>query len=200
MSNSIGQLFNQIVQYWPGVSKVLGERIRHYRTLKKMNGNELAKKAGVSRSLISQIEQGTANPSIDTLRKITQALEIPIVLLFEESNPSIGILVTKNKRKMLKVPESNLVFELLTPDLNRKIEFLWIEIEPGEQVEPVAFAHEGEECAVILEGQLFFRINDEEYILNPGDSISFDSSQPHSIANPGPEKVVLVTAITPPSF
>jgi transcriptional regulator with XRE-family HTH domain len=179
---------------------MLGERIRHYRTLKKITGKELARRVGVSRSLISQIEQDTANPSIDTLRKITQALEIPIVLLFEEVNPPNGFVVTKNKRKMLKVPESSLVYELLTPDLNRKIEFLWIEIEPGKQIEPVAFAHEGEECAVVLEGQLFFRINGQEYYLNPGDSISFDSSQPHSIANLGSEKVVLVTAITPPSF
>lgn len=179
---------------------MLGERIRHYRNLKNMTGQELARKVGVSRSLISQIEQDTANPSIDTLRKITQALDISIVLLFEEPNPTNGIVITKNKRKMLKVPESSLVYELLTPDLNRKIEFLWIEIEPGKQVEPVAFSHEGEECAVILEGQLSIHINDVEYLLNEGDSISFDSSQPHSIANLGSKKVVLVTAITPPSF
>lgn len=179
---------------------MLGERIRHYRTLKNMTGQKLASKVGVSRSLISQIEQDTANPSIDTLRKITHALDISIVLLFEEPSPTNGIVVTKNKRKMLKVPESSLVYELLTPDLNRRIEFLWIEIEPGKQVEPVAFSHEGEECAVILEGQLSLHINDVEYLLNEGDSISFDSSQPHSIANLGSKKVVLVTAITPPSF
>lgn len=165
-----------------------------------MTGIELARRVGVSRSLISQIEQDTANPSIDTLRKITHALEIPIVLLFEEPSHTEGIVVTKYKRKMLKVPESNLVYELLTPDLNRKIEFLWIEIEPGKQVEPVGFSHEGEECAVVLEGQLSIHINDTEFLLNEGDSISFDSSQPHSIANIGSEKVVLVTAITPPSF
>lgn len=179
---------------------MLGERIRYYRTLKGQTGKELARKVGVSQSLISQIEQNTANPSIDTLRKITNALEIPIVLLFEEPDTVNGFVVTKNKRKKLKVPESNLTYELLTPDLNRKIEFLWIEIAPGEQVEPVAFAHEGEECAVILEGQLCLYINNTEFLLNEGDSVSFDSSQPHSIANIGNQKVVLVTAITPPSF
>jgi transcriptional regulator with XRE-family HTH domain len=179
---------------------MLGERIRFYRTSKNMSGQELAKLAGVSRSLISQIEQDTANPSIETLRSIAIALEIPIALLFEESSPTNGIVVNKNKRKMLKVPESNLIYEMLTPDLNHKIEFLWAEIEPGKQVDPVPFAHEGEECAVILEGELSLWINGIEYLLRVGDSITFDSSQPHSIANRGSQKVVFITAITPPSF
>ena len=165
-----------------------------------MSGQELARRAGVSRSLISQIEADSANPSIETLRSIAIALGIPIALLFEDNTPPNGIIVHKHKRKMLKVPESNLVYELLTPDLNRKIEFLWVEIDPGKQSEPVAFAHEGEENVVILEGTLSLWLSGTEYTLNEGDSISFDSSQPHSIANLGSEKVVFVTAITPPSF
>ncbi len=165
-----------------------------------MSGQQLAKTAGVSRSLISQIEQDSANPSIETLRSIAIALEIPIALLFEERDPNIGIIVSRNKRKMLKVPESNLVYELLTPDLNHKIEFLWVEIEPGKQLNPVPFAHEGEECTVIIEGELSLWINNIGYVLKQGNSISFDSSQPHSIANWGSEKVIFVTAITPPSF
>lgn len=179
---------------------MLGERIRFYRKSKNMSGRQLAQRAGVSRSLISQVEKDSANPSIETLRRIAIALEVPIALFFEETTPPNGILVHKKSRKILKVPESNLVYQLLTPDLNRKIEFIWIEIEPGKQVEPVAFAHEGEECAVVIEGQLNLWISDTEYVMNAGDSISFDSTLPHSIANLGSKKVVLVTAITPPSF
>jgi len=146
------------------------------------------------------VEKDSPNPSIETLCKILIALEIRIALLFEGTLPPNGRLVHKNSRKILRVPESNRVYELLTPDLNRKIEFIWIEIEPGKQIEPVAFAHEGEECAVIIEGQLNFWISDTEYVMNEGDSISFDSNLPHSLANLGSKKVVLVTAITPPSF
>lgn len=179
---------------------MLGERIRFYRKSKKMSGQELARLAGVSRSLISQVEKDIANPSIETLRRIAIALEIPIALLFEETTPPNGILIHKNSRKILKVPKSNLAYQLLTPDLNRKIEFLWIEIEPGKQIEPIAFSHDGEECAVIIEGQLNLWINDTEYVMNEGDSISFDSTLPHSIANRSSRKTVLVSAITPPSF
>jgi len=179
---------------------MLGDRIRFYRKSKKMSGQELARRAGVSRSLISQVEKDSANPSIETLRRIAIALEIPIALLFEETSPPNGNLVHKNSRKILKVPESNLVYELLTPDLNRKIELIWIEIEPGKQIEPVAFAHEGEECSIVIEGQYNLWIGDKEYVMNEGDSISFDSSIPHKLANLGSQKAVLVTAITPPSF
>ncbi len=179
---------------------MLGERIRFYRKSKKFTGQELARRAGISRSLVSQVEKDSANPSIETLRKIAFALEIPIALLFEETIPPDGILVRKSNRKILKVPKSNLVYELLTPDLNRKIEFIWIEIEPGKQIEPVAFAHEGEECSIVIEGEYNLWIGDKEYVMTEGDSISFDSSIPHKLANLGSKKVVLITAITPPSF
>jgi len=166
-----------------------------------MSGVELARLAGVSRSLISQVEQDLADPSVETLRRIAIALGIPIALLFEERSAPNGMVVRKGQHKILQIPESNLVYELLTPDLNRQIEFIRIEVEPGKP-DPgrLAFAHQGEECSVVLSGQLHVWINDEEFVLNAGDSIAFDSGQPHSLANLGAEKTVLITAITPPSF
>lgn len=179
---------------------MLGEKIRHYRNKLNITGKELAKRVEVSPSLISQIEQNSANPSIDTLRKIAFALEIPIVLLFDESDNSNEFVLHKQQRKKLQVPESNIVYELLTPDLTGKIEFLWIEIKPGLQKNPIEFSHEGEECLVIIEGQLLVWINEKEFVLDPGDSIYFDSNQPHRIANPGNVTTIFISANTPPSF
>jgi len=167
-----------------------------------MSGAELAQKAGISRSLVSQVEQNAANPSIETLRRIAIALGVPIARLFEEQHDAPnGIVVRKDQRKRLRVPESNLLYELLSPDLDRQIEFVWIEVKPGKQTLPTpAFVHEGEECAVVIKGQLHVRIGDDEYVLNEGDAICFDSGLPHSIANLSSEKVILISAITPPLF
>lgn len=177
----------------------IGQRMRAIRTLRGLSSRELAQAAGVSRGLISQLELDRANPSIDTLRKIAAALASPIASFFDES-PTNGIVVRQDERKTLRVPRSGLTYQLLTPDLNRQIEFILIELEPGQGGSRLPFGHPGEEAALVLEGQLHVWIGDEEHVLEAGDSISFNSGVPHRIANAGKRKTVLVSAITPPHF
>ena len=178
----------------------IGQRIRAVRTLRGLSSRELAQAAGVSRGLISQIELDRANPSIDTLRRIATSLDSPIASFFDEGQTN-GVVVRRNERKTLNVPRSGLTYQLLTPDLNRQIEFIMIELEPGEgggSRQP--FGHPGEEAALVLEGQLHVWIGEEEHVLDAGDSISFNSGLPHRVANLGKKRVALVSAITPPSF
>jgi transcriptional regulator with XRE-family HTH domain len=167
--------------------------------MRGLSSRELAQAAGVSRGLISQIELDRANPSIDTLRKVAAALESPIASFFDEGETN-GIVVRHHERKTLKVPRSGLTYELLTPDLNRQIEFILIELEPGEGGSRLPFGHPGEEAALVLEGTLGVWIGDEEHVLEAGDSISFNCGLPHRVENVGKKRVVLVSAITPPSF
>lgn len=98
------------------------------------------------------------------------------------------------------MPRSGVVYELLTPDLNREIEFLWIVYEPGSLTHPVPMSHPGEENSVCLEGSVVVTIDGEEFVMNEGDSISFDSGRPHQAENRTDRRAVLVAAITPPAF
>ncbi len=177
----------------------IGSRIRAVRTLRGISSSELARAAGVSRGLISQVELDRANPSVDTLRRIAAALDSPIASFFDEA-PTNGIVVRSNDRRTMRIPRSGLTYQLLTPDLNRQIEFILIELEPGQGGTRAAYGHPGEEAALVLEGQLHVWIGDEEHLLEAGDSISFNSGVPHRIGNLGSEPTVLVSAITPPHF
>lgn len=177
----------------------IGTRIRTIRTMRGLSSAELAKAAGVSRGLISQIELDRANPSIDTLRRIAAALESPIAAFFDETAAN-GIVVRKSERRTMRIPRSGLTYQLLTPDLNRQIEFILIELEPGQGGTRAAYGHPGEEAALVLSGRLHVWIGEEEHVLEEGDSISFNSGVPHRIANLGKTKTVLVSAITPPHF
>jgi transcriptional regulator with XRE-family HTH domain len=177
----------------------IGQRIRTIRTLRCLSSSELARVAGVSRGLISQIELDRVNPSIDSLRRIASALDSPIAAFFDEK-PQSGVVVRAEERKTLHVPRSGLTYELLTPDLNRQIEFILIELEPGQGGSRNQFGHPGEEAALILEGQVHVWLGEEEHVLETGDSISFNSGVPHRVANLAKKKAVLVSAITPPSF
>ena len=177
----------------------IGTRIRSIRTLRGLTSAELAQAAGVSRGLISQLELDRANPSIDTLRRIAAALESPIAAFFDEARAN-GVVVRKDERRTMRIPRSGLTYQLLSPDLNRQIEFILIELEPGQGGTRAAYGHAGEEAALVLEGELHVWIGEEEHVLDAGDSISFNSGVPHRVANVGERRTVIVSAITPPSF
>lgn len=132
---------------------------------------------------------------------MANALEVPIATFFDVQEPANGFVVRKNQRKQLKLPYSSVTYELLTPDLNRQLELLWIVLEPGQQNSgSQMFGHLGEESAVVISGQVQVQINEDVFLLHEGDTISFDSNQPHCVSNPGNEKAVMVSAITPPFF
>ncbi len=177
----------------------IGSRIRTIRMMRDMSSTQLAQAAGVSCGLISQLELDRANPSIDTLRKIAVALSSPIAAFFDEG-PTNGVVVRKGERKTLRVPRSGLTYQLLTPDLNRQIEFILIELAPGQGGAREPFGHPGEESALVLEGELHVWIGAEEHVLGAGDAISFNSGVPHRVENLGKAPCVLVSAITPPHF
>lgn len=187
----------------------LGERIRQLRIERNLNGKDLAALTEVSPSLISQIENDITTPSIDVMRRIAKALHVAVGDFFDEDNddttPRSGtsvlrpLLVRKHQRKKLILPTSNWVYELLTPDLQGRLELLWLEIGPGAgQVE--WSSHEGEECNIVLKGRVHLWVDDEEFVLEDGDSITFDSIRRHRVVNCEGETAILISAVTPPSF
>lgn len=189
----------------------LGEKLRLLRQDSELTLQTLALAAGVSQSLISQVERGLTSPSITTLRRLAAALNVPVAAFFvgdHTTNTSEGddkldgqqIIVRSSDRKGLRVPRSNVVYELLTPDLTRKIEFLWIEYSPGSVTHPEPMSHPGEENALCLEGSVIVTVEGQEFVLSAGDSISFDSGRPHQVENRGNDRAVLISAITPPAF
>lgn len=187
----------------------LGRKIRELRSKAGLTAREVAVAAGVSRSLVSQIERGTASPSVTTLRRIAAALGVPVAQLFlgtgeassgETDRYGRRLVVRRGERKGLHLPGADVVYELLTPDLNRRVEFIWIEYPPGDATPAEPMSHPGEENALCLEGEVVVVIDGEEFVLGEGDSISFDSGIPHRVENRGATRATLVSAITPPAF
>lgn len=179
----------------------IGKKIRDLRKEKKMNISILAEKAGVSPGLISQVERNMVTPSIVSLWKIAQSLDVSVGYFFdEEIKPITNPVVIKKNRKRLSVSNNNAIYELLSADLNRKIEFLYITIKVGDSTTKDFVTHEGEECGIVIRGRLLIKMQDREYLLEEGDSIYFDSTIPHRYINVGEEICESIWAMTPPSF
>lgn len=197
-----------------GARLTLGTKIRQHRTARHLTLAEMAQQCGISPSFLSQIERDQARPSVATLHATATALGLPLAALFDEpqsesasitqEQPQPGETLAKvvraNQRKILIYPGSGIRNELLSPDLQRKIQMMRVVIPPGADMGDTFLTHEGEECGFVVQGQIEVWVADERYILGPGDAIYQLSTIPHRSRNIGDAEAIIVTAITPPSF
>lgn len=189
----------------------MGERLREARRGRNLSLRVLADRLGVSPSLISQIETGRANPSVSTLYAIAAELDVSLdELLFNDRRlpePSsnapapAGATATGTMTPAPPVQRSasrhrirlasGVLWERLTTLSEPGVEFLHVTYEVGGASSPPdAFQrHPGHEWGYVLSGRLQVRIGFEEYILEPGDAISINSSIPHRLATIGDEPV-----------
>lgn len=178
-----------------GIGRVL-QRVRRSRGL---TVGELSQRASVSAGLISQLERGRGNPSFLTLSRLAEALEVPLGH-FVQGPDSTSKVVRANARKKLVLPSDRLVYELLTPSLQGSLELLRTTVPPGWSNRECPFAHSGEEAVHLLSGRLEVTVGDEPWLLEEGDTITYDSSVAHWWVNPTEQAAVIIGAVTPPSF
>jgi transcriptional regulator with XRE-family HTH domain len=183
----------------PAVIKTIGETLREART-GRFTIDELASKSNISAGRISQIERGVANPSFETLWRLTKALGIPIRALFPADNLDKSPVVRKHERRRLSIPRDGLVYEMLTPNGNGALEILLLDIPPGYDGARRALSHEGEKFLQIFSGELVVSIAGTEWQLNEGDAITFQALEPHFIRNNSKQNTRIQVVVTPPRF
>ena len=159
----------------------------------------LAAEIGVSAALLSQVERGITDPSLDTLRKLSRALDVPLFSLLDESDGGTATVVRSHARMRVRAPGGEVEYSRLSAG-NSRIELLEGRLEPGAASSAEPWFHPSEEVVVVVEGVLDVEVADERHRLGLGDSCSFDSRQPHRYVNPGPGQARYLVAITPPSY
>jgi transcriptional regulator with XRE-family HTH domain len=180
----------------------LGEILRGLRATSGLSLNALAASSGVSAGLLSQIERGSGNPSYNTLIKLAHALGVGVGEFFggRDPEPKLVGLVRADARRRLLLYEHDMVYELLTPSMNGRLGMIRAQIAAGWSNESVPFQHEGEECIVVVEGELTVVVGNERFELTLGDAITYDASVPHWYANLTDRPAALIGSMTPPSF
>lgn len=182
-------------------ARELGIKIRGLRRAGGWTLEDLARSIGLSKSAISQIENGRTEPSLQTLRRLAAALKIPLAKLFETHSSIDHRVVRRDQRKVFRLPRNRLRYELLSPDLvNKRVEFLRVELDPDSNARPEPFAHEGEEYGIVIQGRAEIFIEGSTYLLEEGDSIFFHATSPHYVRNAGRKTAVMIWAISPPTY
>ena len=182
----------------------LGATIRNCRKQAGLTLQEVAGRAELSISYLSQVERNLLTPSLSTLKRIADVLSIPAgqLMFAPDGNPMpyspLGI-VRQHERKRLFFPSSDIRYELLTPDMRRKSSLLWLSAPPGSESGP-PFVHEGEDGVVVLTGALEVEVASMWHVLHAGDSIYFNAGLPHRWRNTGRDTAEAIWLSTPPSF
>jgi transcriptional regulator with XRE-family HTH domain len=181
----------------------MGDRLRRARTARGLSLRAIAKRLGVSPSLISQVETGRAKPSVSTLYALANELGISLDELMFMDTPPPDLTDDRtparledslphdpvqraDSRASIRL-DSGVVWERLTTESLRNVDFLYVTYEVGGASSPEDSyqRHTGQEWGYVLSGALCVNIGFEEYVLGPGDAITFDSAAPHRLSNQG---------------
>lgn len=179
--------------------KEIGQILKAYRERLRRNQRDIANAAGISTSMLSQIENGAVSPSIDTLAGLCAALGLEMGELFSRVAPKQPVTIHRPGDR-LRSKTQGIGYEQLavSPNSSFPTELLILEVAPGKTTGVSRKGHEGVELGYVLEGEAVLRIDQQEVQLRAGDSVSYSSHLPHCLENRGTEHFRAVWSIQPP--
>lgn len=199
-------------------SAQVGQRLRSAREEQGLSLREVARRLDISASALSQIETGKSRPSVKTLYAIVSELGLSMDELFAEgggsrqpatapTSPEEAAAAGPNGSRSAAAPivqraearasidlDAGVTWARLTGAHDPNVDFLHTTYHPGSSSSGSGklVRHNGREYGVVLSGELELTVGFEKFLLGPGDSCSFDSNEPHRLANPGTEPATAI--------
>lgn len=177
---------------------MIGRQLRTLRTGRGLSLRALAAEAGVSATLLSQIERGVTEPSLATLRRLAGVFGESVVALFDDQDRPSVWLSRPGTRATLAGPRGRIRYERLTPS-NGQLEVLRGVLTPGEATADELWGHPSLECTVVVDGTLTVEIGADSHRVGTGEAITFDARQPHRYRNATDADVEFLISVTPPN-
>ncbi|PHS79337.1 MAG: XRE family transcriptional regulator [Rhodospirillaceae bacterium] len=178
----------------------IGTRLKALRTMYGLSQREVAKRAGVTNSTISLIEQDRVSPSVDSLKKVLDSFSITLVdflTMDMESDETIFF----EKDHLVEFFENGAHLKLIGANRkDRKLRFLHERYEVGAHSGEDMLTHNSEEAGIVIKGKIELTVGQRKKILKVGDSYYINNNIPHRFKNVGKDECIIVSAATPPSF
>jgi transcriptional regulator with XRE-family HTH domain len=165
----------------------VGERVRRVRESRGLSLQDISLRTDIGVSMLKQIEEGALAPPLGTIIKLAKALEMKIGYFISGEEDRAYTIVRQDDRKVVSRYDSKRAqyygyeYESLAPHKkDRHMEPFLVTLEPAETEEERS-AHDGQEFIFVLEGNMEVRLGEEIHILEPGDTIYYDSTVPHLV-------------------
>lgn len=179
----------------------IGEAVKSQRIKKGLTVEDVSKQSGLSESSIAGIEDQTISPPLGNIVSLANALKVTVGdLLGDEANAPFCIVRGDDRKSISRFSSSGksggYSYESLGHQKqNRRMEPFFVTLTPAEACQAEANQHAGEEIIFVLTGQVEVSLADHTDVLNPGDSIYFDSKLPHVVSCHGEDAATIFAVI-----
>ncbi len=167
------------------ISVDVGVRLRDLREERNLSMRALARMSGLSANALSMIERGKSSPSVSTLYKLAEAMEVPITCFFRTETPQNDIVFRKANSRT-RIPFHRGLWEGLGGEnFAGHVEPFMLTLESGANSGRFPMIHSGHEFVMCLRGQLEYQVENQYFLLEPGDTLLFAAELKHQWRNPG---------------
>jgi transcriptional regulator with XRE-family HTH domain len=175
----------------------VGRRLRELRTERDLSLRALAGHSGLNVNTLSLIENGKTSPSVGTLQQIAVALDVPITAFFETDAPKNKVAYVKAGHRPRAAFAHGTLEDLGVGLADRAVEPFVVTLESNADSGPHPIVHTGYEFVYCLKGRIVYAIEEHTYVLEPGDSLVFESHLPHRWRNADAERAQVVLVLYP---
>ncbi len=176
----------------------IGERIRNLRLASNLTQEELAERADLAKSFISQLERDQMSISVENLLELLSVLNVKPADFFVEEVEEKVVFRADDRTPLLETGAAK--FELLIPGgTNREMEAALVLLDPGQRSGPVK-PYQGEAFGFVLKGAITLNFGSERFVARHGDSFYFSGEREHVIENAGQRPAEFLWVTTPPMF
>jgi transcriptional regulator with XRE-family HTH domain len=161
----------------------VGRCLRKLREEQALTIRGLAAKSSLAVNTLSLIENGKTSPSVSTLQQLATALGVPITAFFETEGPELSVVYLRAGNRQGADFENGILEDLGKGMRGGRMEPFVVTLQPHSDSGPLPVVHNGHEFVYCLEGRLIYEIEEQLYLLEPGDSLLFEAHLPHRWMN-----------------
>lgn len=176
------------------INQTIAVNLKRLRLARNLSLGQLSELCDISKVMLSQIEKGDTNPTINTLWKIANGLKVPYTALLEQQEPSTSVLRKTDVTAQVAENGHYRIYCYYPNTPHRNFELFQLEMDAGCSYTSVGHSEKSQEYIMVIEGELTLTVNQAEHVLRESDSISFDASYEHIYFNSG--KGVLKAVVT----
>lgn len=167
------------------LTAIIAANLKRLRLERNLSLGQLSELSDVSKVMLSQIEKGDSNPTINLLWKIANGLKVPYTLLLADQGNDPEYISRQQRTEQHDLDDHYRIYKYYNSTPIRNFELFMVELDPGTEHRAVSHSEKSQEYVVVLEGKLCLNTNEGEYHLNKEDSICFASANPHVYTNTG---------------
>jgi transcriptional regulator with XRE-family HTH domain len=169
------------------VNAAVGRNVRAQRTNLAWTLDDLAARSGVSKGMLSQVEQARTNPSVATMCRLATALGVSIASLVEAPEvPSARVVRAEEAVTLWTGGKPGSVARLLVGSGSSQQVELWdVRMVPGDGYGSEGHPSGTRELLLVIDGELTLELDGVPHLVGPGDAIAFVADRPHAYRNLG---------------